>query len=109
MPPALVAPSNVSVVATTETSIELAWQDNTTEETQFEVFRSSGPNVARTLVGSTAANVTTYLDAGLTLGTTYCYTIVAVREVDGARRVSPPSTCSARAPSPSRRRRRWRG
>ena len=38
MPPALVAPSNVSVAATTETSIELAWQDNTTEETRFEVF-----------------------------------------------------------------------
>ena len=57
-------------------------------------------------MGSTAANVTTYLDAGLTLGTTYCYTIVAVREVDGARRVSPPSSvlCAstlAIAPAPT--------
>jgi fibronectin type 3 domain-containing protein len=106
MPAALVAPSNVTVSATTETSIELAWQDNTAEETRFEVFRSSGPDVAGTLAGSTAANVTTYLDAGLTPGTTYCYTIVAVREVDGSRRVSPPSSvrCAstlAIAPAPT--------
>lgn len=57
----------------------VTWTDNSSDETGFRVERRDGvdanPFVAQT---TTAANVTTFNQAGLTLGTRYCYRVLAV-------------------------------
>lgn len=75
----LTAPSNLTATARSGTHIELAWQDNSTSETGFEVFRStSGPAGTFFLLATTGPNVTAHVDGGLTRATQYCYKVRAV-------------------------------
>ncbi|MCC6652381.1 MAG: fibronectin type III domain-containing protein [Candidatus Eisenbacteria bacterium] len=73
------APSALSASGSTSTSIALTWTDGSTNETSFEIERSTtgsgGPFTPRGTVG---ANVTTYDDTGLTPNTPYCYRVRAV-------------------------------
>jgi hypothetical protein len=67
-----------SPVATNQ--IDLAWQDNATNETGFEVHRSTtGAGGTFTLWAVTGAGVTSYGDVGLNPSTQYCYTVRAFR------------------------------
>lgn len=76
----LAAPSNPLAVSAGQNQIDVTWKDNSTDESQFEMHRSTGgPNGAFTLLSSTAANATTYRDQGLVAGTQYCYVIRGVR------------------------------
>ncbi len=73
------APSNLSATAASQTRIDLAWQDNSTSETGFEVRRSTtGPGGSFPVIATTSANTTSYADTGLSVGTQYCYEIRAV-------------------------------
>jgi Tol biopolymer transport system component len=66
--------------------IALTWQDNSHNESGFEVHRSTtGPTGTFTLLGSTGAGVTTFADAGLNPATQYCYKVRAFK-------VSGPNT-----------------
>ncbi|MDM8521783.1 Ig-like domain-containing protein [Desulfococcaceae bacterium HSG8] len=65
------APSGLTATAESQTVMNLNWNDNSSNETGFKIFRNS------TLVSSTGADVTTYSDAGLTCGTTYNYEVKA--------------------------------
>ena len=71
-PSALVA----NTVSTSE--IGLTWQDNSTDETGFEIHRSLTAGSGFALITTTAANATTYTDNGLLSGTTYYYKVRAV-------------------------------
>lgn len=74
------APSATSAAAVSESRIDVSWQDNSTNENGFEVHRSTtGPGGTLTLRASTGANVTQYVDAGLTHSTQYCYRVRAFR------------------------------
>src|SRR5690348_7881885 len=65
-PPAPNPPSNTSAVAASDSQIALSWQDNSANETGFEVYRSAnGPNGAFTLIATTTAGVTSRADTGL--------------------------------------------
>ncbi|MEO5943116.1 MAG: fibronectin type III domain-containing protein [Ferruginibacter sp.] len=57
--------------------IKLTWSDRSADETGFEIYRSTSANGTYTLVTTTAANVTTYLNTGLTANTRYYYKIRA--------------------------------
>src|SRR5206468_1304014 len=71
-------PSNLSVTASPG-QLGLAWQDNTPNESGFEVLRSTtGPLGTFSLLATTAANVTSYLDTGLNPAQQYCYKVQAV-------------------------------
>jgi hypothetical protein len=73
------AASNTQAVASS-TRIDIAWQDNATDETRFEIHRSTtGATGAFTLLGTADANVVTYGDLGVAAGTTYCYKVRGVR------------------------------
>lgn len=73
------AASNTQALASS-TSIEVTWQDDATDETRFEIHRSTtGPTGTFTLLGTANANVVTYSDAGVAVGTTYCYKVRGVR------------------------------
>ena len=64
--PTLAAPSNTSAVAVSWDQINVGWRDNSSNETGFEVHRSTtGPSGAFALVATTGANGTSYGNGGL--------------------------------------------
>ncbi len=77
----LAASSNLSASAVSPSQVDLAWQDNSPNETGFEVHRSTtGPAGAFALLAKTGANVISYGDGGLTPTTQYCYKVRAFRK-----------------------------
>jgi hypothetical protein len=90
-PPTPKAPSQLVVVPTSASEVNLSWQDNSAIETGYNVLRSTTPSGAFTQVGSVVANVTTYHDSGLTPEATYYYQVVAV----GSAGNSKPSNTAA--------------
>ncbi len=74
------APSDLTASATSSTSVDLAWTDNASDETGFEVERSLD-GVSFALVGTTGADVTAFTDSGLTAASSYWY---RVRATNGA-------------------------
>jgi hypothetical protein len=58
--------------------LTLTWQDNSNDEDNFAIERKTGTNGTYSQLASVAANVTSYSDAGVTSGITYCYRVQAV-------------------------------
>ena len=86
-------PSNLTATATSTTEVALAWTDNSSDETGFEIWRSTtGISGTYTLLTTVAANATSANDTGLTPGTQYCY---QVRSIAGGG--APPSAFSTSA------------
>jgi lysophospholipase L1-like esterase len=75
----LKTPTKLVAVLTAATTITSAWLDNSTNETGFEVWRSSsGISGTYSLKTTTAANATRIDDSGRTPGKQYCYKVRAV-------------------------------
>jgi hypothetical protein len=74
------APSVLTAAAVGGTQIDLSWKSNSTDQTGFNLERAtdSGFTQNLTLVTTTAANVTTFSDTGLSAGTTYYYRVRAI-------------------------------
>ncbi len=93
---------NAQATATSPNQIDIAWQDNATDETRFEVQRSTtGPSGTYTLLGTTAANVVTYSDQRLAFAH-YCYKVRGVR-INGRNAIYSlfsNSACASTAPPP---------
>ncbi len=75
------SPSNLWGVITSTSSIQLNWQDNSSDEDGFKMFQSLD-GISYTEIKSVSANVTTLEVAGLSLGETYYYKIQGTK--DGA-------------------------
>ncbi|MGH7462535.1 MAG: S8 family serine peptidase, partial [Longimicrobiales bacterium] len=103
-PPLPAAPGNLSLSPVSGSQINLAWTDNSTDETGFRVercqgFMSSCSNFVQ--VGLAGANVTSHSDTGLAAGTTYTYRVRAYNSAgnsgysnsaEGTTPPSPPGT-----------------
>jgi hypothetical protein len=72
------APTNLRVAARTMTRIDLAWTDTATDESGFQLQRSSD-NVTFTTIATRSSNVTTYPDTGLKRNRTYYYRVRAFK------------------------------
>jgi hypothetical protein len=72
-------PADLRATATNQASVKLQWQDRSAGETGFEVWRASDANGTYAKVATLAANVTTYMNVGLTRNTTYYYIVRAVK------------------------------
>ena len=96
IPPALpAAPSNLAASAVSRGRIDLAWQDNSTNETGFQVERSRGGG-GFTLIATTAAGTTSYSNTtGLGPNKTYSY---RVRAINAAGTSAYSNTASATTP-----------
>ncbi|MFE5712552.1 fibronectin type III domain-containing protein [Streptomyces sp. NPDC056501] len=70
-PPALPAPTGLTVTATTANSASLSW-NSVPGAASYDVYRDG------TKVNSAPVTATTYTDAGLTTGTAYSYTVAGV-------------------------------
>ncbi len=81
--PAPTAPASLVAVSSAEDSVSLTWSDTTADETGFAIERCTGASCADFLaLAGTAANATSYVDAGLSPSTTYCYRVQAVKTAD---------------------------
>jgi hypothetical protein len=84
------APSGTHVIAVSESQIDVSWQDNSTNESGFELYRSTtGPSGVYTLRASTGVDVGFYSDVGLTASTQYCYHVRAFRTAGRKTSYSP--------------------
>src|SRR2546427_672054 len=102
-PAALNAPSNTNAVAVSGSRIDVSWQDNSANETGFEVHRSAGgSNGTFTLLATTTAGVTARGDLGLNPSTQYCYKVRAFITVNSLASYSDFSNtaCATTLPPP---------
>ena len=90
------APSNLTVTGTGRNYVNLRWQDNSTNETSFELERCQGSGCTNfALIATLGANTTSYTDSGLVRKTTYRYRIRA-RNSAGASAYSNEVTATTR-------------
>ena len=97
------APSNTQVVAASDSRIDVSWQDNSANETGFEVHRSiDGSTGTFMLLATTAAGVTARGDLGLNPSTQYCYKVRAFITVNSLASFSDFSNtaCATTLPPP---------
>ncbi|HYK87865.1 MAG TPA: kelch repeat-containing protein [Acidobacteriota bacterium] len=71
------APTGLTAVTQNSSAIQLAWTDNSTNETGFEVERAAAAAGPFYQIASLGANVTTFTDSGLVASSTYSYRILA--------------------------------
>lgn len=71
------APTSLTVAAVSSNQINLAWADNSTDETGFQIERTTPAGGAYTTVATVGAGTTSWSDAGLTPGSTYLYRVRA--------------------------------
>jgi len=72
------APTNLRATASMTTRIDLAWTDTSSDESGFQLQRSTD-NVTFTTIATRASNVTTYADTGLKRNRTYYYRVRAFK------------------------------
>ncbi len=79
-PPAPAAPSSLTAQVISPTQVNLAWADNSGDESGFRVERCQGAAsscVSFLEIGAVGANVTTFSDMNLAAGLTYTYRVRA--------------------------------
>ncbi len=73
------APTNLQAAALSDTAIRLTWDDNSNNETGFNVYRLEGEFM--TLVGTVGTNITTIDDTDLLPNSPYYYIVRAFNDV----------------------------
>lgn len=72
------APSGLNTAASGANQVDLVWNDNSNNETSFEIERSTGgAGGPFSLLATVAAGTNAYPDSGLTASTEYCYRVRA--------------------------------
>ncbi|MBL7856258.1 MAG: fibronectin type III domain-containing protein [Cyclobacteriaceae bacterium] len=71
------APTNLQLTALSNTSVKVDWQDNSSNETGFRIFRSAAAAGPFVEVGNVGADIHTFTNTGLTGRTTYYYKVEA--------------------------------
>lgn len=71
-------PSLLKATAVSAKKVQLTWQDNSTNETGFQVYRSVSQGGPFVVVGTLGAGKTSFSDSALTAATTYYYQVKAI-------------------------------
>jgi subtilisin family serine protease len=94
-----VAPSGLTAAAVSSTRIDLAWNDNSNDESGFQVEVSTNGGASFSPLASVGANVTTYAAGNLTAGSTRHYRVRAVNSVGNSDYSNTASATTAAAPA----------
>ncbi|HDH05385.1 MAG TPA: fibronectin type III domain-containing protein [Nitrospirae bacterium] len=70
-------PTGLTAAATSASQIDIAWTDNSGNETGFKIERKTGSGGTYSQTATVGADVTAYADTVLTPGTTYYYRVNA--------------------------------
>ena len=70
-----IAPTNLAVTATTKTSINLSFTDNSIDESGFRLERSTNAGSTWSLIATLPVNQTTFLDQNLSCSSNYAYRV----------------------------------
>ena len=73
-------PSNLTATTVAYNRIDLSWTDNSTNETNFEIYRSINPYTNFAVIGRANAGATTYQDLTVSANTKYYYSIKAINQ-----------------------------
>lgn len=84
------APYNLTVVAISQSIVNLQWTDNSDNEEGFMIYRDNN------IIATVGVNATTYQDTGLEPATTYQYMVKAYNQAGE----SGASSCTVRTPNP---------
>ncbi|MBV8253772.1 MAG: T9SS type A sorting domain-containing protein [Chitinophaga sp.] len=76
---AVVSPGSLRATVLDSKRISLVWADRSNNETGFQIYRKTGITGTESLLTTTAAGVTSYMDTNLTPNTPYIYRIRAVK------------------------------
>ncbi|HRE50457.1 MAG TPA: PA14 domain-containing protein [Flavitalea sp.] len=76
--PAPAMPGSLTATGAAYNKITLEWEDNSNDETGFEIVRSATANGTYLPVGAVGANVGSFTDSALAAQTTYFYKIRAI-------------------------------
>jgi hypothetical protein len=94
------APTNLTGSAISTAQINLTWTDNATNEDGYKIERKTGTG-SYAVVGSTASNMTTFSDLGLTPNTSYTYRVYAYNSAGNSLQYSNELTLSTQDSIPS--------
>lgn len=92
------APSNLVLQAISSGSIMINWTDNSTNETDFDIFRRAESEPSFNLVGTVNKNINSFLDQSGINGTTRYFYYVQARNKNGSANSNVFDVLSANAP-----------
>ncbi|MFN7140683.1 MAG: fibronectin type III domain-containing protein, partial [Limisphaerales bacterium] len=98
-PPA--APSGLTATAVSSSQIDLSWTDNSNNESNFIVARSTTSGGPYTDIATLGANVTSYSNTGLNPVTTYYYVVRASNSGGTSANSAQASATTQQIPAPS--------
>ncbi len=100
-PPPPAAPSNLVLSVVSTTQIDLAWVDNSTDESSFKIERCTGTGCTNFVqIAEVAADVNGYANTNLQAGTSYSYRVRA-RGAGGDSAYAESATATTHAPAPT--------
>ena len=85
------APSNLTGTAMSTSQINLAWSDNSNNESGFKIERKTGLSGTWSQIDTVGSNVKSYQNTGLSVGTTYYYRVRAFNSVENSGYSNEPS------------------
>ena len=78
----MIAPTGLTAAKVSDASVKLDWQDNSDNETGFEVERTVAGSNDFTQIGTTGLNVSTFTDNTVVAGTFYTYRVRAMNATE---------------------------
>ncbi|PUZ23164.1 hypothetical protein DCC81_22465 [Chitinophaga parva] len=94
------APSGLTVTVNNYSKLNLAWTDNSTNETGFEIYRSTSSGGTYAIVATVAPGVKTYTDTLLNASTAYYYKIRAIGQYGESAYTAVATATTAAKPLP---------
>jgi len=95
------APSGLTATAISTTQVNLTWTDASTNETGFQVERSTTSGTGFLLVNTRVANATSFSNTGFTASTQYFYRIRSINGSGGSAYTAEVSVSTSRPQTPT--------
>jgi predicted esterase len=93
-------PTGVAASVVSHNKLKVSWNNNLTNETGYEVYRSGSSGGTYVIVGTVGANVTSFTDSLLSTNTTYYYRLKAINTFGSSNFTATVSAKTQVTPTP---------